>query len=206
MASGYLTPYGRGWLADPLFDLHREMNRLFDDASRGGGAQGGITPLPRIDIHESQGELCISADLPGLKQEDIDLRLDGDTLTLSGERKHDDSRSEQGYHVMERSYGRFRRSVQLGFTPKPGDVDAHFEHGVLTVRIPRRSEEERNRRIGIRGGSGAVPAGTGASDVDVKSAGSGSSPMTGAVGGGGAAASGASSGATAKSEKTTTGR
>lgn len=161
MATGSLmldAPYGRAFLADPLFDIHREMNRLFDDALRGGsGGSGGASSgpamaMPRIDVHESQGELCISADLPGLSQRDVELRLDGDVLTLSGERRQDQSREQRGYHVMERSHGRFRRSIRLGFAPTPADVDARFEDGVLTVTVPRRSQEERHRRIEIRGG------------------------------------------------------
>lgn len=172
MASGYLTPYGRGgFLSDSLFDLHREMNRLFDDAARGSGSGTGASApraamAPRLDVHESQGELTVMADLPGMKEDDIDLRLDGDILTISGERRNDAGRQEQNYHVMERSYGRFRRSVQLPFVPKSGEIDAHFEHGVLTVRIPRRAEQERNQRIAIRGGgrSGVGVAGDAAKD------------------------------------------
>lgn len=164
MASRFLVPFssGRGWMGvDPLLDLHREMNRLFDDVFRGSGGQGdggsgGMVSMPRLDMHESDNELCLTADLPGVTPKDVDLQIDGDVLTISGERKAENEQKQQNYHLMERSYGRFQRRVQLPFTPDAGQVKANFEHGVLTVRIPRQAEQQRSRRIEVR--SGAEPS------------------------------------------------
>jgi len=141
MASRFLVPFasGRGLMGgDPLLDLHREMNRLFDDVFRGSSGQGGsssLASMPRLDMHESDNELCVTADLPGVTPADVDLQIDRDVLTISGERKGENEQKQQNYHLMERSYGRFQRQVQLPFAPDPGQVRANFEHGVLTVRI-----------------------------------------------------------------------
>jgi HSP20 family protein len=129
---------------------------------------------PRIDLHEENGQLCLRADLPGMRAQDLDVRVDGDMLTISGERKSEQSRNERDYHVMECSHGRFRRTVQLPFTPNPDEVRAEVKHGVLELHIPKHSAQERSRRIQVKGD-------------DTQAAGSGGGAMTQAVGGGSAA-------------------
>jgi len=190
MANRFLTPYSRGVRTyDPLLDLHREMNRLFDDmfgfgGSGAGGSSGGslstLAAAPRLDMHESENELTIEAELPGVDRNDIDVRLDGDMLTLSGE-KRSQREDKQNPHFSERSYGRFQRTVQLPFRPEPGDVEAEFEGGVLCLRLKKRPETASgSRRIEVREGrrslqdQGAAAAG-----------GTGGQAMTSAMGGGG---------------------
>lgn len=166
MASRFLTPFSTGrslFAADPLLELHREMNRLFDDMLRGTGvpgsaASGSLIAAPRIDMRESDNELCIVADVPGVDPKDIDLQLDGDTLVVSGEKKNESEQQQSSYHVMERSYGRFQRAVQLPFAPDPGQVQASFEHGVLTVRLPKQAQQPRTHRIEVRSGSSSLEA------------------------------------------------
>lgn len=155
MAFGYLTPY-RGALAPrstgtggSLFDLSRQMNRLFDDLFEQGGGNGltartGIA-APAIDIHQRDGKLEITAELPGVKEEDIDITIDDGVLSLRGEKKSTHEDQESGY--FERSYGSFERRVTL-----PSDVDedncsADFRDGVLTVTLPRSEEKARGRKI-----------------------------------------------------------
>jgi len=162
MASRFVVPFaaGRGLgTFEPLFDLHREMNRLFDDAFRGsatggsgGGGQQGIV-APRLDVREDEQELCITADMPGVDPANIDLRIEGDMLTMSGERQDRQERQQQNFHVMERSYGRFQRSLQLPFSPDPGQVSARFENGVLEMHVPKQGAQERSHRIPLQGGS-----------------------------------------------------
>ncbi|MBV9891270.1 MAG: Hsp20/alpha crystallin family protein, partial [Rhizobacter sp.] len=157
MANRYLTPWSgsRQWPGDPLHQLQREIDRVFDDVFGGGGRSGsrGMTTMnaPRIDMHDDNGELCVRADLPGLQPQDLDVRVEGDLLTISGERKSEQDRNEGDYHVMERSHGRFQRSVQLPFTPNPDEVRAEVRHGVLEVRIPKQAAQQRSRRIEVRG-------------------------------------------------------
>jgi HSP20 family protein len=154
MVSRYLAPFRPGGAPtrDPFLQLHREMNRLFDDTFRGfGGGQDGGAPMsvPQMDIHEQDNRIEITAELPGVSQDDIELDLDGDMLTLKGEKRN--QRQDKQAHVSERSYGSFYRSVQLPFAPDPDQVTADFKEGVLTVSIPRNEQQERRRRIAIGG-------------------------------------------------------
>jgi HSP20 family protein len=165
MANRSLPPYSgsRGLQQyDPLLDFHREVDRLFDDVFGGGfrlaqgGAAGGSSAAiaPRIDMHEDANEVCITADLPGVRPADVDVRVDGDVLTISGECQRDAERNEAGYHVMERSRGSFRRSLRLPFSPDMDQVRAESNHGVLTVHVPRPAQaQQRQRRIEVRDSS-----------------------------------------------------
>jgi HSP20 family protein len=152
---------------EPVLDLRRQMDRLFDDfftggplgswlgSMKGGATLGAFESLPRIDMHEEEKELCVEADVPGVKPSDVDVRLDGDMLTISGEKRMESERKEEDYQVMERSYGRFRRTIQLPFAPNPEQVRAECRDGVLTVHLPMQPQEERSRRIEVEGGSEA---------------------------------------------------
>jgi HSP20 family protein len=137
---------------DPFLELHREMNRLFDDASRGVGGRdtsGMGLVAPRMDIHESENALEVTAELPGVTQNDVDLRIEGDVLTIRGEKRNE--RQDKQAHVVERAYGGFQRSVQLPFAPDPEQVEANFEHGLLTVVLPKKGQQEKAHKIQVRG-------------------------------------------------------
>jgi len=190
MATRFLAPYGRGLRTyDPLLDLHREMNRLFDDVfsfgGGGGGAWGGSTAAayasaPRLDIHESDQELTVEAELPGVDRADLDVRLDGDLLTISGEKRSRRDDKQQNAHLSECSYGRFQRSVQLPFRPEANDVQAEFDGGVLKLRMPKRPEvQEGSRRIEVKEGQRSLQGGAASSAI-----GTGGQAMTSAMSGG----------------------
>jgi HSP20 family protein len=212
MATRFLAPYSgrslRGY--DPLLDLHREMNRLFDDmfgfgagtGSGSGGAMAGYASSPRLDMHESEQELTIEAELPGVDQKDLDVRLDGDILTISGEKRSRREDKQHNAHLSECSYGRFQRSVQLPFRPEGDDVQAEFEGGVLKLRVPKRPEAmQGSRRIEVKGGQQSLQ-GSGASGGET-----GGQAMTSAVGGGGGSSrsGGKSTGETSPSSDSTQG-
>ena len=198
MASRFLVPYSstRHWMQDPLFQLQREIDRVFEDVfssgsgSNAGGRSGSMMNAPRIDLQDSEGELRLHADLPGVQASDLDVRVDGDVLTIRGERKAESERNEQNFHVMERSHGRFQRSIQLPFAPDPDQVQASVREGVLELRIPKRAPQERSRRIEVRGGESG--AGRPMTAAVSGGAGAGSSP-----GGGASTRSGASTGQSA---------
>ena len=198
MASRFLVPYSstRHWMQDPLFQLQREIDRVFEDVfssgsgSNAGGRSGSMMNAPRIDLQDSEGELRLHADLPGVQASDLDVRVDGDVLTIRGERKAESERNEQNFHVMERSHGRFQRSIQLPFAPDPNEVQASVREGVLEVCIPKRAPQERSRRIEVRGGESG--AGRPMTAAVSGGAGAGSSP-----GGGASTRSGASTGQSA---------
>jgi len=184
MASRFLVPLGRQG-GDPLFSIYREMNRMFDDVLGGSpssGAQGGRMTMPSLDVQEKDDELCVAVELPGVRSEDVDVRLERDVLTISGEKKAEHDEKQSNYHVMERSYGRFSRSLQLPFMPDPEQVSADYEHGVLKVTLKRAPQQQGSRRIQVRSG-----ASSGASGAQASAAGaSGGMDETGGGGDGGA--------------------
>jgi HSP20 family protein len=142
-----------------LFDLHRQVNRLFDslldDRPFGtAGAAGSFAGAnwPQLEIRQDDSTIHIEADLPGVKEEDIELTVEDGVLTLAGEKKSE-RRDDNGYS--ERSYGRFERRITL-----PANVDedacaAQFKDGVLKVTIPTSADKQRGRRIPL-GGQGAT--------------------------------------------------
>jgi HSP20 family protein len=164
MAFRSLVPFSssRSLSADPLTSLHQEMNRLFEETLHGfplaGTSSRGLMSAPKLDIHESDNEICISAELPGVQAAELDVRLEGDVLTISGEKKNESEKKEQNYHLMERSFGRFSRSVQLPFVPQSEQVQAEFKDGVLTLHVPKQPHQERSKRIQIQSRSGEAQA------------------------------------------------
>jgi HSP20 family protein len=146
-----------------LFDLHRQVNRLFDNLlddrpfgslSQPAGFAG--SNWPQLDIQQDDRTIRIEADLPGVKEDDIDLTVEDGVLTLAGE-KRSERKDENGYS--ERSYGRFERRITLPANIDDDACSAQFKDGVLTVTIPRSAEKQRGRRIPLGGASGGQPAG-----------------------------------------------
>jgi HSP20 family protein len=172
MAIGYLTPMrhraaARGGQARPgsLFDLHRQMNGLFDelfdrDGDSGFYARAGIS-APAMDIHQDDKQLEITAELPGVKEEDVEISVEDGVLTLRGEKRSSRDDEESGYR--ERSYGSFERRIALPSNIDENACSAHFEDGVLKITLPKTEEKARGRRIPVgrqaaQGGGGAEEA------------------------------------------------
>jgi HSP20 family protein len=141
-------------LGHPLLSLHREMNRLFDvfhdnfSGSMAVGSQHGPM-MPSIDVSETDQEMRISADLPGVSEDDIGVSLVDDILTIRGEKKLDE---KANYHVVERSYGVFLRSLRLPFSVDTDKIRADFANGVLTVTLPKCKDKEISRKIPVQCG------------------------------------------------------
>ena len=152
----FLTPIGgRGLLGrDPFLDFRREMDRLFDDSfGRLAQDQGqGFILSPKVDVTQTDSGWEIAAELPGVDEKDIDLRLEGDLLTISGEKR--DERKDDRNRFVERRYGNFARSFRLPFTPDPDKVTADCERGLLIIKLPKGAELEKSKKITIRGGTG----------------------------------------------------
>jgi HSP20 family protein len=139
------------------------MNRLFDDVFRGNLAEaegsnqaaqgGGIIPA-RMNVSETENEFRITAELPGVTEQDVDVQLDDDMLTIRGEKRSEQKDEKENYHFVERSFGSFQRSLRLPFSVNPEQVQARFENGILTVTLPKTHQQERSRRIRVQG-SGA---------------------------------------------------
>ena len=131
--------------------LRGEMDDLFSRVFRGSLDLGRGGWGPRMDLAESDKEITIKVELPGVESNDIDLDVIGNTLTIRGEKKVD--REEHGcdYHHVERQYGSFNRSVQLPTTIDPEKVSAEFKNGILTVTLAKHAEAQ-PRRITVRNG------------------------------------------------------
>jgi len=112
------------------------MNRLFSEPAPTGS--NGRPWVPAVDIRETENELIVKADVPDLKFEDIDVRLENGTLTLRGERKFETEKKEGGWHRVERAYGTFERSFTLPDTVNPEGVKADYKAGTLTVTLPKK--------------------------------------------------------------------
>lgn len=112
---------------------------------------------PAVDIREEKDAIVLQAEVPGMKPEDVNVNLEGNLLTISGERKFAQEKEEEGYRRIERSYGSFSRSFTLPDTVQLDKLDAELRDGVLTVRVPKIPAAQ-PRRIGVRSAQ-AQPAG-----------------------------------------------
>ncbi len=127
--------------------LQREMNRLFDANSR--GRVFSSPSYPAINIWTNDDGQVISAEMPGVQPEDINIDVTGDALSISGVRKPDEVAKDAHYHRRERSYGSFSRTIQLPFMVDTNEVEASFENGVLLIRLPR-AEADKPKKITIK--------------------------------------------------------
>jgi HSP20 family protein len=138
-----------------LNSLQNEMNRLFstffDTPTGGNGTASARRWIPAMDLVETEDHYVLTADLPGLGQEDISLEFEGDVLTLSGERRSGHEERKEGYYRLERAAGSFSRSLTLPEGVDPDAVKATFDKGVLEVRIPK-PEQRRPKKVAIQVG------------------------------------------------------
>jgi HSP20 family protein len=140
-----------------LTSLQNEMNRLFntffDTPSTGGNGNGGSLRrwIPAMDLVETDDHFVLKADLPGLDESDVNIEVEDNVLTVSGERKADHEDNREGYVRVERAYGSFRRSLTLPDGVDAEAVSASFEKGVLQVSIPK-PEQRKPRKVAIQVG------------------------------------------------------
>ena len=123
--------------SDPFRAMRREMEnafRAFDQNSSSSDIGAGA---PAINVAETKDAFEVTAELPGVDEKDIKVSLDNNQLVISGEKKAESTKEEKDWHVEERSYGSFYRSMSLPFEPEDGAVDAHFDKGVLHLTIKK---------------------------------------------------------------------
>ena len=127
-----------------LMTLQDRMNRLFEDSLRGAReSDSGLASAawsPAVDIYETENEVVLKAELPGVDQKTIDIHVENNTLTLRGERKLEKETKQENYHRIERAYGSFFRSFTLPGTIDQEKIHAGYQDGVLTVQMPKREE------------------------------------------------------------------
>jgi HSP20 family protein len=109
--------------------------------------------IPPVDIEEDKENLVLTAELPGFKEEQIDIQVEGGVLTIRGERTFDDKQEGKNFHRVERSYGQFVRSFTLPNNVDRDNVKASFKDGLLSIELPKR-EEAKPRQIKVSGGNG----------------------------------------------------
>ena len=141
---------------DPFMTLHREMNRLFDDVFRGldiapfgsFGAMGRMAGWPSVEVIDTDKDIRVSAELPGLDEKDVEVLMSDGVLTIRGEKRSEVEDKSRAFS--ERTYGRFERRIPLGWEVEEDKVIASFRNGVLTVTMPKSAKAAaKARRIAI---------------------------------------------------------
>ena len=130
--------------------LQEQINRLFNETFDRSSDEANLTPwAPAVDIFETEHNLVVKADLPDIKPEELDIRVENNILTIRGERKFEKSVNENNYLRVERAYGAFSRSFSLSNTVNAEAIQADYKNGVLTLSIPKR-EEAKPKQIKVR--------------------------------------------------------
>jgi len=144
-----------GGAPHPMELFRRQMDRLFEDfwghsglMSRVADGEGAF--LPRVDVAETDKEVVVTAELPGLSEKDVEVSLTRGQLVLSGQKQSEREEKDKSYHLVERSYGSFQRVVELPAALEEDKAQASFKNGVLTVKVPK-GAESRSRKIQIQG-------------------------------------------------------
>lgn len=132
----------------PIFGLRREIDRLFDDTF----ARDGASFSPLVDIKENEDEIRLEAELPGIKPENVEIIAENGVLTIRGQKQAEIKEGDDRYQVVERTYGTFMRTFQLPQGVDENQIKADFEHGVLSVHIPKAALPQPKRiQIGVQG-------------------------------------------------------
>jgi HSP20 family protein len=133
-----------------ITSLQGQINRLFNEAFDRTSEEGDLTSwAPAIDIYETEHNLVVKADLPEVKPEELDIRVENNILTIRGERKFEKKVNEDNYLRVERAYGSFSRSFSLANSVNTEAIQADYQNGVLTLSIPKR-EEAKPKQIKVR--------------------------------------------------------
>ncbi len=123
--------------------LRREMDRMWDDffaPARRFLRPGEVEWVPAVDVAEDADKVTIKAEVPGLEAKDLDISLTGDVLTIKGEKKSEREEKKENYHLVERSYGSFSRSLKLPAAVNADKIEASYKQGVLTITCPKKEK------------------------------------------------------------------
>jgi HSP20 family protein len=155
-----MFPFGRYFGLGP-FGLMRELREEMDRAFRDVIPSTQLEPwTPTVDVQQCNGDLVVTAELPGLKKEDVKVELTDDSLVIQGERKHEHKEDHEGFHSFERSYGQFYRSIPLPEGAKTDQATAELTDGVLKVSVPVAEAKKKTRQIPVEQGKVTKPAET----------------------------------------------
>jgi HSP20 family protein len=132
-----------------MITLRDAMDRLFDDAFTRPLSLRDAWSVPAIDMYQTDDEIVVKASLPGIKAEEVQINVTGEVLTLKGEVKHEEEKTEKAWHIREQRYGSFERSVALPTDVVADKAKAEFENGILTITLPK-AEEVKPRTITVK--------------------------------------------------------
>jgi HSP20 family protein len=124
-------------------DRMNRMNRLLRESYGSEGPEEALTNtnfVPPVDIYEDEHNITLKLEVPGIDEKDIDVRIEGNTLTVHGEREIEKEEKEENFRRIERQYGSFTRSFTLPSSVDPGQVSAHYDKGVLKVNLAKKAE------------------------------------------------------------------
>ena len=124
-------------------DRMNRMNRLFRESYRPEGPEEALTTTtlaPPVDIYEDEHNIALKLEVPGIDEKDMDVRIEGNTLTVHGERKIEKDEKEENFRRVERQYGSFTRSFTLPSSVDPGQVSANYDNGVLKIKLAKKAE------------------------------------------------------------------
>jgi HSP20 family protein len=172
MAISYWDPFRE------VASMQNRLNSILQDYNRGQEGSSDVTAAsfaPPVDVYEDQHKLVLNLEVPGMKQEDLDIQVEKNTLTVRGERKFEKEQKEENFHRIERRYGTFYRSFSLPASVDTENVYATYEAGVLKLELPKKAEAKPKQiKVNISGGSakafeggsfGANNVGTSKADV-----------------------------------------
>lgn len=153
MAGRELRPWRGGRDIDRF---RREMDTMFERFFREpwpifAPAAREAMIVPDIDVSETEGEIVVRCELPGVEPKDVDINVAGDVLTIRGEKKVTEEEQKETFHFMERDWGKFSRSVMLPQHVQPEKVEAHYKNGILKIVLPK-AEEAKARKIEVKTG------------------------------------------------------
>jgi HSP20 family protein len=149
----------RGGESDALTALQTQMNRLFDRFFEGFDwepfgktelSAAGTALMPKVDVSETGEAIHVTAELPGMKEDDIDVTLSDGNLVIRGEKKAEKEDKQKNYHRIERSYGSFQRSIPLPAEVDDKKVDASFKNGVLNIVLPKTGPSKTGKKIPVK--------------------------------------------------------
>ncbi len=138
---------------DTFMSLRDAMNRLFDESfwapfESFGEFSPARSAFPRINLSENEDEVKVSADLPGINPEDVNIEVDEDSLTISGEIEREEKENDEEVYRYERSYGRFQRAIPIPTKINPDDVEASSKNGVIEIILPK-TEKTKKKKVKI---------------------------------------------------------
>ncbi|MBI5463368.1 MAG: Hsp20/alpha crystallin family protein [Ignavibacteriales bacterium] len=140
-------------LPSDVFNVQREINRVFDHFFRGGSQWDESTELsmwtPSVDIAEQDDQFVVKVELPGVNKDDVKITLESNILTVRGEKKQEKEEKGKSFHRVERSYSSFQRSFTLPTTVKSDKIDAGYRDGILTIVLPK-ADEAKPKQIEVK--------------------------------------------------------